>query len=317
MRSRQTQHGSLLILSLALILLALLLPTACHHERPKEHVRSAYYWSTTWDNDSTMRQWLSQNGVSRIYLRYFDVVVDNRGEVMPNATLRFAEPVPQDFDIIPTVFIVNECLTHPTDSLDQLLLRRIMQITETHDVPNVHEIQIDCDWTRRTETTYFALLRRLRDAAHQQGIKLSATIRLHQLATKAPPVDRGVLMMYNTGDVRDLSHNPILDLNVAQPYMRHLSDYSLPLATAYPIFAWQLLVRAGRFASIMHSDDDLSILPGDTIIHREAAIDSVILARDAITRMRPDANDEIILFDISKTNIQRTTTQHYEKIYLP
>ena len=280
-------------------------------------MHSAYYWSTTWELDSAQRAFLEDNEVSRIYLRYFDVVIDQRGEVMPNATLRFADSIPQGVEIIPTVFIVNDCLTQGVDSLGLLILNRVLQMSETHDVANVKEIQIDCDWSKRTQEAYFALLRQLREAALAKGLRVSATIRLHQLSQKVPPVDRGVLMMYNTGDVRRLERNPILDMDDAAPYMRHIKGYDLPLSTAYPIFSWQVLVRANRYAGIIHGDDDMAVLPGDTIITHEVSLDTVLFVRDAIGRLRPDANSEIILFDISKNNIQRIKQTHYEKIYHP
>ena len=280
-----------------------------------ESRHAAYYWSTTWESDSAQRQLLSSHQIKKIYLRLFDVVVDEQGEVMPNATIRFASPMPDSVEIIPTVFIVNDCLDKDVSNLDQLLLKRILQMAETHDIMGVKEIQIDCDWTLRTRNTYFDMLRRLRDAAHEKGISLSATIRLHQLSQPVPPVDRGVLMMYNTGDLRNLSKNPILDMNDAAPYMKNLKGYSLPLSTAYPVFEWKILVRAGRMAGILHSDDELSVLPGDTILTRSASPDTVVMVREAIDRIRSDANDEQILFDISRNNIQRINNYHYEKIY--
>ena len=300
-----------------LIVVFLAIPSCQKQQTTSVETRSAYYWSTTWELDSAQRAFLADNQVSRIYLRYFDVVIDQQGRVMPNATLRFADDMPQGVEIIPTVFIVNECLTQGVDSLGLLILNRVLQMSETHDVAGVKEIQIDCDWSKRTRDAYFALLRQLRDAAHAKGLRLSATIRLHQLSQEAPPVDHGVLMMYNTGDVRRLERNPILDMDDAAPYMRHIKNYSLTLSTAYPIFAWQLLVRANKLVGIMHGDDDLPVLPGDTILTHEVSLDTVITVRDAISRLRADANREVILFDISKNNIQRIKQQHYEKIYHP
>lgn len=293
---------------------AVLLLFSCK-ETPQPTINSVYYWSTTWESDSMQQEFLRENHVSRLYLRYFDVVVDAEGAVMPNATLRFADALPQDMEVVPTVFIVNDCMVKDTKGLGMKILKRVRQMTETHDVPNVHELQIDCDWSRRTRAAYFAMLEELRDSAHAYGLQLSATIRLHQLSDAAPPVDRGVLMMYNTGDVSDLSHNPILEKEAVEPYLKHISNYSLDLATAYPVFSWQLLVRSGKFVGIMHSDDDLPVLPGDTILQREVGLEEVLTVKDAVTRQRSAANQEIILFDISKKNIQRIKDNHYEKIY--
>ncbi|SDF10039.1 hypothetical protein [Chitinophaga filiformis] len=71
------------------------------------------------------------------------------------------------------------------------------------------EIQIDCDWTAGTREKYFHFLKALR---HYYPDKiLSATIRLYPYKyTKkmgVPPVDRGMLMCYNLGDIKDASTN--------------------------------------------------------------------------------------------------------------
>ena len=277
--------------------------------------RSAYFWSTTFELDSTQLDFIRSHEVSRLYLRYFDVVVDDADRLMPNASVRFVSAQPEGVEIVPTVFIVNDCLMKDVSRLDSLLLRRILQMSETHDVMGVREIQIDCDWTGRTRTAYFDMLSRLRTAAHEKGITLSATIRLHQLSQSPPPVDKGVLMMYNTGDVRDLSHNPILDMEAAGPYLKHLRQYNLPLSTAYPIFSWDLLFRGSRFVGILHSDDEWPILPGDTIVHRDVDIETVLTAKDAVSAHQPSANNEIILFDISKNNMSNINNKRYEEIY--
>ncbi len=298
------------------IIIATVFLASCQGNRSSGTKRnSAYYWSTTWENDSALQEFLTNQHVERIYLRFFDVVVTEEDkQVMPNATVRFATPVAQGVEIVPTVFIVNDCFHHDTSDLDEKLLGRILQMCETHDVMGVHEIQIDCDWTGRTRKAYFDFLQRLVDRAHAKGITISTTIRLHQLADAAPPVDRGVLMMYNTGDLKDLSHNPILEEDAVKPYLKHISSYSLPLSTAYPIFEWQLLVHGNHLVGIMYGDDEQSRLPGDTVIMREASPATVTKVRDAVTRLRPDANDEIIIFDISKNNVQRFNKYHYEKI---
>lgn len=279
-------------------------------------VRSIYYWSTTIRMDSTKEKFIHDHAISRMYLRYFDVV-DDQGEPTPNATLRFITPVPDNVEIIPVVFIVNSCMTHQINGLAEKIYKRIKQMNTTNDIANVREIQIDCDWSMRTRDTYFCFLKELKDMANLDGIKLSTTIRLHQLSQKTPPVDRGVLMMYNTGDFTDITcHKPILDMNDAAPYLPYLADYKLPLVPAYPIFSWRILFRMNRYVGIMHSDDELPILTGDSIAIRQVELDELQKAKDAISSRRTDAHNEIILFDMNNQNITRFKPKDYEKIYL-
>lgn len=283
-----------------------------------EKTNAVYYWSTTFKSDSIQQSFLRQHHIKKIYLRFFDVVVDEQGNVMPNATVRFATPVPKDVEIVPVVYIVNDCLYRSIDKLDSLILQRVTQMCETNDITPFRELQIDCDWTARSRTHYFQVLSRLNERAKKQGVVLSATIRLHQLGEAPPPVEKGILMLYNTGDVTRLDcEHPILDMKDAAPYLRKLSKYRLPLATAYPVYAWRVLFRKGKFVGIIHSDDELPIIDGDSIVVREPPLEMVLKAKQAVDKEQRSANDEIILFDISNENIQRINKYHYEKIFNP
>lgn len=293
-----------------------LLASACGRTDGGGSRRSVYYWSTVLDIDSTKQAFIDRHGISRMYVRYFDVVIGEDGSPVPNATLRFGTGVPQGVEVVPAVYIVNECMAADTAGLAGLILKRILQMNATNDIGGVKEIQIDCDWTRRTCQRYFGFLRTLRAMAAERGVKVSATIRLHQLAEGAPPVDRGVLMMYNTGDFTDIScQKPILDTRDAAPYLRHLAGYGLKLAAAYPIYSWRILFRGGRYVGIMHRDDDLPVLPGDSIVTRAPSLDDITTAAGAVGSRRPDANSEIILFDLSRQNATRFKPDDYEKIF--
>lgn len=290
--------------------------TAGHGDAQDGVRQSVYFWSTTFALNDAQTEFLRREHVGRLYLRYFDVVPDANGMAMPNATVRFRSQRPMGVEVVPTVYIVNECMAKDVGALDSLLLARIVQMNETHDIDSVREIQIDCDWTMRTRATFFSFLERLRTRAQKLGLTVSATIRLHQLTQPVPPVDRGVLMMYNTGDVTVLGNtNPILDMRDVEPYLRHLGRYDLPLATAYPVFSWRVVFRRGRFVGILHADDDLPVLPGDTLVEQAAPLATVLAAREAVGRVRPDANDEVILYDLSETNIERINSEHYEKVF--
>lgn len=302
------------IVVMALLAVSLL---SCGGRRGNRAVRSVYYWSTTLRIDSVKQQFMLRHNVSRMYLRYFDVVYGDDGMPVPNATLRFLTPVPKNVEVVPVVYIVNSCMAAADTSLAPKIYRRVRQMNETNGIGGVKEIQIDCDWTMRTRTAYYRFLKQLRDMAGKDGIRLSATIRLHQLSQPAPPVDRGVLMMYNTGDFTDLEcSKPILDMDDAAPYMSSLASYNLPLASAYPLFSWRILFRGSRYVGIMHADDDLPVLSGDSIVERRVELDDIMRAKDAVSRKRADANGEILLFDMSNQNITRFKPEDYEKIYL-
>lgn len=297
-------------------LLSIGLTLSCSKPKPMPTtMRSVYYWSTTLNMDSVKTAFMRNYDISRMYIRYFDVVADQSGRAVPNATLKFATDVPQGIDIVPTVFVMPECLRQDRSRLASLIVKRVVQMNETNDVYNVKEIQIDCDWTQSTRQLYAEFMQAMMRECHSRHLKLSSTIRLHQLAQTPPPADRGVLMMYNTGDATDIRcHKPILDMHDAAPYLPRLNDYKLKLSTAYPTFTWRILFRGGRFVGFIHNDGEYPILPSDSIALRQPSAADIIEAVNVIGSRRPDANNEIILFDLNNHNINRLKHKDYEKI---
>lgn len=293
--------------------------SSCHSRSGRgTAVRSVYYWSTTFDMDSVKTAFLKRHGVSRMYVRFFDVVAEDGGRSVPNATLRFATGMPDSVDVVPVVFVMPECVVGNRAALARLIVKRVRQMCLTNGIRRFGEIQIDCDWTVSTRRHYFDFMRYMLAECHRNGLSLSATIRLHQLAQTPPPADRGVLMMYNTGDVAD-SHcrKPILDMKDAAPYLGYLHDYRLPLATAYPVFSWRVLWRGGRFVGIVHYDGEYPVLSGDSLAVHSPSANDIVEAATAVGRRRHDANSEVILFDLSNKNINRIKPKDYEKIFNP
>jgi len=99
------------------------------------------------------------------------------------------------------------------------------------------------------------------------------------------------------------------------PYLSGLAKYKLPLSAAYPIFSWRILFRGGRFVGFIHYDGEYPVLPDDSILVRKPSVDDIHEAVRVIGNRRPDANDEIILFDLSNHNINLLKHKDYEKIF--
>lgn len=297
------------------LLAALLILFSCTGKTDAPKVKAAYYWSTTLRMDSVRTAFIRAHGITRLYVRYFDVVDTDNGP-LPNATLAFNDSMPENVEIVPVVFITNECMAHPQPALAELIAKRVLQMNETNDVAGVKEIQIDCDWTVSTRQNFFQLLTDMRTWLKEKGVALSATIRLHQLSQPVPPVDRGVLMLYNTGDVTRLDcEKPILDIEDVKPYLKGLRDYGLPLASAYPLYRWHLLFRQDRFVGVMHADDDLPVIEGDTIVVREPALEDILAVKEKVDALRPGLNDEVILYELNDYNTTRFEYDEYEKIF--
>ncbi len=162
---------------------------SCGHDGGRRGVRSAYWWKTTLSLDSMERGFIKAHGINRLYIRYFDVVRDEYGQAVPNATITFdsASALPHGVEAVPTVFVMPECLRTDVRQLAHRIVTRVMQIDSVSGVRGVREMQIDCDWTRSTRTLFAIFAREVCAVAHRHGLRVSATIRLHQLSQPAPP----------------------------------------------------------------------------------------------------------------------------------
>lgn len=280
--------------------------SACKHDvaEPLPVENAVYYWRTSWHLDSAETAFLSNHDISRVYCRYFDVVLTG-GEPMPNATIRFdetcARSLPDGLELVPTVYITEDCMSRAPQggwpALAERLVGRIVQMNATHDLPPARELQVDCDYTRRSRQTYYDFLSQVRTEAGKHGMRLSTTVRLHQLSMSAPPADYGVLMVYNTGDPQNFAErNPILDIRDVQPYLCHLADYPLPLAAAYPVYRWQRNIGGVR---IEHSVETSEILAAKALIEQE----------------RPNMGNTIIVYSLDKENIDRYENDTFSKIF--
>ena len=255
---------------------------------------AVYYWRTDFRLDSTEKAFLQQYHINKVYCRYFDVVINNEAEgPMPNATITFSDSLPEGIELIPTIYITENCMHKRHPGLAEKIVKRILQMNETNDIKNVREIQIDCDYTAKSRKNYYEFLNEIRS----QFPQLSTTIRLHQLSMEAPPVDYGVLMIYNTGDPRKFEErNPILDIRDVQPYLKSLNDYPLPLAAAYPVYSW------------------LRIINGVHIEHTVEA-EEILRVKQAVEQKRQNLSRSIITYHLDKENINRYKPETYEEIY--
>ena len=283
------------------ILLGLLM-ISCGKQRYQdeslEQSNGVYYWRTDLHLDSTERAFLKQHHINKVYCRYFDVVMSDDGtEPKPNATIAFTDTLPAGIELIPTVYITEDCMHKPHKDLAEKLVKRIMQMNETNHIGNVHEIQIDCDYTSKSRATYYQFLETIKSQLSTIHYQLSTTIRLHQLSMPVPPVDYGVLMVYNTGDPRKWQErNPILDYRDVYPYLNKLAQYQLPLAAAYPVYQW---IRNIQNVRIEHTVEAAELLK----------------VKKALEKERPSLSKAVITYHLETDNINRYKTETYEEIY--
>lgn len=310
-----------------------------------------YYWRTTFDVTQAEQQFLLNNKVKRLYLHLFDVDIAQRNlweayQPQPIASIQFLDSenldavMEQIDECIPTIFITLDAIKEmqfDSEVYAQKLSQRILNMCSYHGfLDKVHEIQLDCDWTESTEYGYFYLLREMRKLLHEHDIELSATIRLHQLRTELPPVDKGVLMLYNTGSLKHVdTNNSILDYDDAMVYIKDM-QYALPLDYAFPTFGWGVWFRENNFQAILHQQnyDDTTLykpidathysvveshiveghrlLKGD-VIRKEAADSQTI---EQLKNQLPFAkNTSIILYHLDEHNLSNFSSHEITSLY--
>lgn len=248
---------------------AFLLLLSCGQEKPKPFI-SYYYWKSNFALDSVERKAVDKDNVQQLYVRYFDVVYD--------ALTKAAKPIApislkrEDLikPIVPVVFIKNQIF----EQLDSAAVLRLAddvlalmeQINKAAGI-KCRAVQFDCDWTEGTQPKYFFFLKKMREKidAHENHSSfasmtmLTATIRLHQVKffekTGVPPVDKGVLMFYNMGEIGTGEQNSIYDQALSKTYLPWLHKYTLRLDIALPIFSWGIHIRNGQILNLLNKMD--------------------------------------------------------------
>lgn len=235
---------------------------ACQPDRKVQ--RAFYHWQTQFELSQYEKNYLDSLEVNKNYVKFFDVDWnENRRIPVPLAEIEFLDTQMlkfPNFQIIPCIFITNRTFQNLSENRIEWLCDRVREKLwelKPSDL-NFSEIQFDCDWTMTTRDRYFQFLKSFKQVVDNQNVKLSATIRLHQFRdqeeTGVPPVDKGMLMVYNTGSVEDWSEeNSILHLEDAEVYLSRTTNYPIPLDFALPIFHWGVLFRDGKMIRLMNN----------------------------------------------------------------
>ena len=298
-------------LKITTLLLLISVVVGCSkYEDCVEKGNSIYYWKTTFDVDSSEILFLEKHKINRIYLRMFDVAVqeDILGEgkeIEPIATTKFLSPIPQNVAIVPVTYITLDALSRMGDRVDEyadLIVARLMAMCNYNRCGEIKEVQLDCDWTAATRHYYHALCQRVKGVLNEKGIELSITVRLHQLREMPPPADKGVLMLYNTGALKKPSTiNSILDIDDVKPYLKR-KKYWLPLAYAYPCFGWGVKFKGEKFVSIVSENSVCG--EGETIRVERAKGADICKVKDLVeSRLgKPKCGNILYHLDILQLN---------------
>lgn len=300
------------------VLFATLLVAGCttHNQHPsdtpsEDFGAAIYHWKGEFKPDSTELNFLKQHSIKRLYLKMFDVVsqwdnLSRQIDIRPNATTKFSCLPPADVEVIPVTYITIDALRemHTREGeYAPLIVERLLAMARYNHCGTIREVQIDCDWTSKTKASYHKLCQIVKDSLNARNIELSITIRLHQLQETPPPADRGVLMLYNTGALKNReTRNSILDIDDVKPYLT-TSTYPMPLDYAYPAFGWGVKFVDDYFWMLVSEQEQAH--DNKTYIRRERPSAKEILRTKALVEKRlgkPDRGNILYHFDKQQLN---------------
>lgn len=338
------------------IILIFALFFSCQEKKELRHIeRSFYYWKSVFKLTDFDQEQLHKVQVKTLYVKFFDVVWNkNLKKALPVAVLRANEnfiSLQNNFrvQIIPVIFITNECLQKIDSSQIQILAENIYtlttQLTNKYAFNNIPEVQFDCDWTASTRANYFLLLEKSKALWKNAVLPISATIRLHQvkyiLKTGVPPVDKGLLMCYNMGNLKNPAvKNSIIEKKELQKYTVHLSSYPLPLDIALPLFDWKVLFRNNAYTGLIQDLPDAvfsesfikrnhnryevttdtllhgySLKKGDVLRNEQSDYNEIMEAAKLISKQLKNTQPRVALYHFDSLILSKYTNHELESIY--
>lgn len=311
-----------------------------HHSSPIEPEKSAtevaataeyqpiqnaiYHWRTTFSLNADEKAFLRRHNIRRIYLRMFDVAVEQNPEngileIVPIATTQLYDMIPDSVEVIPTTYITFEALQEMRGREKEyatLIIERLRAMASFNNCGQTSQMQFDCDWTKSTEETYFALCSEAKRILDLDSITLSSTIRLHQLAMDPPPVDCGVLMLYNTGSLKNKkTRNSILDIKDVEPYLKRPMLYPLPLDYAYPTFGWGVKFYMNNFISIVSNPETEERQKNISIRVERPTAAEVVAVKQLVEKSLGRPASSNILYHLDYSQLKNYTDDEIAKIY--
>ena len=331
------------------LLLGIVLLASCQTEKDKDPVapahRGIYHWKTTYNPSQWEREWMRKHKVDRLYVKLFDVEPGVKHgyddwSMVPVATTVFRQKLPREMEVVPVVYITVDAIRAMGQSSDyavtsryaQMLVTRIESMMAEHWDGTLKEVQLDCDWTWSTRAEYFKFCWWVKRILHEKGIRLSGTLRLHQLSQVgqyyefdggAIPFDRSLLMCYNTGRIGDVNiQNSILDFNDVTPYLQRYNGDSLPCCdVAYPVYGWGVAFdEEGYFVRLINSHTLAEGKAWKDAPVQQAAIredwgepEDIVKTQAALPKL--DNEHTTILFHLDSLNLSKYSHEDIETFY--
>ena len=290
-----------------LALLVFILFLGCNR---RDHVtRSFYYWKQDFSISAEEEKALSDLKINKLFVRFFDVQwIEEKREAYPVSRINFTDKTNKQIAIVPVIYIENTVLKNTdvnnTDSLAENIIKSIVAILKSQNI-TANEMQIDCDWTESTKYKYFQFLSSIKNKTRW---KLGATIRLHQVKYKektgVPPIDYGVLMYYNMGQLNtNANSNSIYSAKTASLYKDYIYSYPLHLDVALGLFSWGVHSRNGKGIRLINNwnshlivdDNHFKVIrPNNYICIKDTVVNQSMIYIGDLIKIEETSSEELL-----------------------
>lgn len=310
--------------------------------------RGIYFW----ENDTpflTKENSLALDSlkIEKLYVKIYEVDrVDGKNVPIAKSSLKLTTKDLKNRELIPCIYMLNKVFVESSKEELDALANNVVRLTlafldeklsEDVSIP-FPEIQIDCDWSEKSQGNYFYFLRKMKKLTDK---KISCTLRLYPYKFHekmgVPPCDRATLMCYNLlNPIKNPRKNSILDIDEMSKYLDTKFEYPLPLDVALPVYSWMQCYDRDQFRGVVHGPienysslmthhkglwytmqvdtvvSDLYMRKGDRIKLERVSQTDLSKAVDLIKKSRVLKNDAVIsYFHLSS---QELSFYSYEKL---
>lgn len=307
-----------------------------------KNIRGIYFWKTRFNPTQYELDFLREHRIDKLYVRMFDVTVDDWDKIRPNATIVFDQSLPENVDVVPVIYLENEIFDQyrsvDVSELADNVLERVDKMMRSQQ-KEYHEVQFDCDWTESTYRSYVALCGYAAQLLHAKDVRLSSTIRLWQTGAMADGLyaDEKVLMLYNIGGLaKESTKNSIISAGCVDPYLFKLEDGDSRYGVALPAFGWGVLFVDGEYKGLIHETDYSDTLlykpleDGCVRVRESHKVDGRMLhtgemirietseprvVKECAKRVRKWCNGTHVLYHLDSTNLSKYTYDEIEDFY--
>lgn len=302
---------------------------------PDSSARGIYHWKTTFNLTSEELDFLKEHDINKLYVRMFDVGMEEQDQydiddVIPLGTTVFNSQIPDNCNVIPTVYITLKALKayegRETELAD-LIIERVYAMASWNELGDITEIQFDCDWTSTTRPMYECFCNHARKVLNDKGAILSGTIRLHQIEEAYYPFDKGVVMIYNTGSLYDANAtNSILDYDDVSKYLSVENRINKFLAArkdncplmeiAYPTYGWGVVYDYDdNFKRLISRQGENDVKWNEWVRWETSEIDEVIRVKELVDNTIGRASNGNIIYHLDIDNLSKYSDDEIENIY--